>query len=98
MPNRLALPLSVTGSGSFSTITQDSDDDVAQCVALVLATPVGDRRACPGFGLPDPLGRGLDADTVAVALELWEPRADAATVVASMTDAAGDQAAAVYLT
>ncbi|MBZ5736503.1 GPW/gp25 family protein [Nocardioides sp. TRM66260-LWL] len=97
MPRHLALPIAVTPSGVLSSLEQDSEAEVAQSVGLLVATVIGDRRAATGYGIPDPLGRGLDPATLADVLETWEPRADPSTVLVEPTNADGTQAADIYL-
>lgn len=71
-----ALPLRIGGDGRFAVLEQDSPDEIAQNVAVILATPEGSRAELPEFGaprfdftVPDPAG-------VVAALAEWEPRAD----------------------
>ena len=71
----LAFPVRVDGS-TFATVEQDSFDDVAGCVELVLRTPRGSRIDAPEFGLPDLTfneGR-VDPALVTGALDRWEDR------------------------
>ncbi|GAA4117385.1 hypothetical protein GCM10022215_17950 [Nocardioides fonticola] len=97
MPRHLAFPFAVTASGPLAALAQDSDAEIGQSVGILLATPVGDRRCVPGYGLPDPLGRGADVDTIAQTVSAWEPRADAVAVAVSVTNARGEQTATVAL-
>ena len=71
----LRLPLTA-GPQGLATVEVDSDEDVAQSVALLLDTRPGERRSVPEYGLPDPLFIGVDLDVVAGVVEEWEPRAD----------------------
>ena len=60
-------------------LTQDSYDDISQCVAVVLKTRQGSRVEVPGFGTPDPTfltPRQVMADALASQIETWEPRAE----------------------
>lgn len=77
---RLALPLTISDSGRLVTIEQDSAEDIAQCVALILDTRPGERAAFPEFGLPDPLFADLDIDEIAETVQRWEERADQLTI------------------
>lgn len=76
MPQHLTLPIAVTGSGRLATVEQDSEADVAQSVALLIETRPGERRAEPGYGVPDPLFGGIDVAQVTEAILNWEDRAD----------------------
>ena len=75
MAQRLALPLKVDGRGRFGTVEVGSIADVAQCVAVVLATPVGSRVEIPEFGSPRPEFTGPDLAGMVAAVDEWEPRA-----------------------
>lgn len=94
MPQRLALPLRVANGGGLVTLVQDSPAEVAQSVALLLATRPGERRSVPDYGTDDPLFSGLSEEEVSAAIELWEDRADPATV--HITTTGVDQHADVY--
>lgn len=87
MPARLHLPLRVSPAGPLATTEQDSPTEVAQSVALLLATRPRERRSVSAYGTPDPLFTGLDPDTVTATITQWEPRADPALID---TVAAGD--------
>lgn len=76
MPQHLALPIAVTGSGRLATVEQDTEADLAQSVALLVDTRPGERRAEPGYGVPDPLFGGVDLAEVTQAIVTWEDRAD----------------------
>jgi phage baseplate assembly protein W len=72
-----ALPLRLDGTGGFAVLEQDSVDDVAQCVAVVLATPVGSRAEAPTFGVPQvEFTSTVPAEDLVEAVVEWEPRAD----------------------
>lgn len=70
----LALPLRMAGS-RLATVETDSDEEIAQSVALLLDTRPGERRSVPEYGLPDPLFSGVDLDVIADVVDEWEPRA-----------------------
>lgn len=71
----LAFPLRVTPTG-LATVVQDSADDIAQSIQLLLRTRPGERRSVPDYGLPDPtFGTRLDEDDVLEAISEWEDRA-----------------------
>lgn len=76
----LRLPLQVTPGRGLLSLTQDSDADIAQSVALLLATRQGERRSVPNYGLPDPLGAAVDLAVMAQVISEWEERADPATI------------------
>lgn len=78
----LAWPLRLEG-GRFAVLEQDSDEEVLQCVRVILATMQGERLERMDFGIPDPTFT-VDVDEAAILAELMrlEPR-----VAAMMTTA-----------
>lgn len=78
MPRHLALPLVVADSGAFASLEQDTIEEIAGSVALLLATRPGERRSVPDYGAPDPRFAGVNTSDVADALSEWEERADPA--------------------
>ncbi len=81
----LALPLRVGGDGRFAVLEQDSGDEIAQNVAVILATPEGSRAELPEFGAPRFDFEIPDPSDVIEAVKEWEPRADlSVSVVAGL--------------
>lgn len=76
MTRHLRVPLALDGSGSLVTLTQDGIAEVAQSVAVLLATRPGDRPAVPDYGAPDPTFASDIAGGLTAAVALWEPRAN----------------------
>lgn len=68
-----AHPLRLDGSGSIATVEQWSVAEAAQCALAVVATVVGERPMAPQFGIPDPAGVGVDADTLSASIGISEP-------------------------
>lgn len=75
MVQHLALPLRVDGRGRLATVEQGTVEELAQNVAVILATPVGSRVEVPEFGAPRPDFLGPDPAGMAAAVDEWEPRA-----------------------
>lgn len=73
---RLRFPLRFT-NGRTELVEQDSIEEIAQCVEIILRTPRGQRLDLPDFGIPDQAFRENGADLVALrsAIEQYEPRA-----------------------
>lgn len=72
-----AFPLKLSKGGSFAVVEQDSEDDVAQCVQVLLSTPVGSRVELPEYGVDAfEFTTRVDRAAIASAIEDWEPRAD----------------------
>jgi len=80
MPEHFTLPLGVGPGGSLATLAQDTPAEVAQSVAVLVSTVIGERRVVEDYGIESPLFDGLDPDGVADAIEEWEPRADPALI------------------
>lgn len=76
MATTFRLPLAVVPGGGFMAIEQGSDLEVAQSVGLLLATTPGERRTVPDYGLPNPIGSGVDVETLVDVASDWEDRAD----------------------
>jgi phage baseplate assembly protein W len=76
----LAYPARVVG-GRLAAVEQDSIDDVAGCVELLMRCPVGSREDEPTFGTPPQVfGQGgVSAAELEAAIARWEPRAGVLT-------------------
>jgi phage baseplate assembly protein W len=71
-----AFPFSVDRDGAAHVLEQDTLDEVAQCVQVLLATPTGTRMEQPDYGVVDPVFQvEIDKGEVLRAVEEWEPRA-----------------------
>lgn len=77
----LAFPFTIGEDGTAEVVEQDSLDEVAQCVQVLLSTPQGSRVVVPSYGVPDPTFVGLDEATVEQAVSDWEPRAEVAVSI-----------------
>lgn len=73
-----ALP---SAGGAADSVDQDSDEEIVQCVAAVVATPLGTRLIRPTYGFPDQAFRQLGVDIAVLqrAISEWEPRATTLT-------------------
>ena len=89
-----AFPLRTNSRGGISLAR--GEDDVAESIRLILATPIGERRMRPEFGcgvhdlvfaINDPTTHGLIQHHVIEALTLWEPRIDVLEVGVSTDEA-----------
>lgn len=72
MVDHFRTPLSVS-AGRFGTVEQDSVDEIAQNVSVIVGTPYGSRLEVPEFGV-DPSVFDVTADDVTAAVREWEPR------------------------
>lgn len=75
----LRIPFRFGPDGSAEVVEQNSHDEIAQCVAVLLKTRQGERIEVPAYGIPDqtfvsetqvPIG------AIEAAVEQWEPRAE----------------------
>lgn len=86
----------ITSSGDVATFEQDSYEDVASCVEMVVSTLKETRSALPEFGVDDPTFTDVNVNLLKADLTTWEPRA-ITDVSVNMDDSglAGDQTGAV---
>jgi phage baseplate assembly protein W len=74
------FPFRRSGSGRSAVyVEQDSDEEVMDCVEVLLRTPVGSREEIPDYGTPDYVFRqgGVEISDLTGTIEHWEPRAGA---------------------
>lgn len=75
--------------GRAAVVEQDSVDDVATCVEVLLRTNEGERLEVPEYGLRDLVFQvGFDHPAIRAEIERWEPRAS--VVIDSAPDVADD--------
>lgn len=77
MVNHLVIPFQYDATGSAAVMEQDTINDVAQCLRVLLSTPTGTRIEQFDYGIPDPTFTS-EANIVAqisAAVARWEPRA-----------------------
>lgn len=75
MATTLKLPFAISASGSLATLAQDSTQEVAQSIEVLLSTPRGERAAIPDYGLLDPIGeQAVDEAEIAQAISDWDDR------------------------
>lgn len=71
------MPFGLDEDGHVAEVEQDSIEDVAGCVEVVLRTPRGWRDDNPEFGTPDPtFSSPPDSEDVRAAVSESEPRAE----------------------
>jgi len=86
----LSAPLTLGRNGAFVVNEQDSVDDLAECVAALLATPVGSRIEVPDYGVDRAEFVGPDPGAIIAAAAEWEKRVDLTLDVATgLGDAGG---------
>ena len=72
----------IDSMGAVNLFFQDTYEDVASSVEMILNTPLGWRTALPQFGIEDPTFQQNAVNTWLAAINRWEPRADATINVA----------------
>jgi phage baseplate assembly protein W len=84
---QLAWPFQIGADGAPATVAQDSLEELAQSVELIVTTRSGERLGAPRFGVPDPVGR-RDASLVEIvaAIAEHEPRVDATVTAQRIVD------------
>ena len=82
------LPMRLDRRGEPRTVEQDTADEVAQSVRVLMLTRPGDRLTQPAYGLADPaFAPAGETPGVVEAVERWEPRATLDNVDAELDDA-----------
>lgn len=73
------FPFKLNGN-AFAVIEQDTQQEVQQCVVILLLTPTGSRLVSPDYGTPEILYSQLPVNIPAILAKLsdWEPRASVA--------------------
>lgn len=74
----LRIPMRVISDGTFETNGQNSLDDLAQCVQVLMLTEIGDRIEVPAYGVAPMLFSTVRPNLVEDAIHRWEPRASVA--------------------
>lgn len=71
-----SFPFRLSG-GSPATVEQGSDDEILDCVEVLLSTEPGERIDLPDYGLEDQTFREGGASRTAIqnTIRTWEPRA-----------------------
>lgn len=75
--SHLAVPFRFV-NGQAVTVEQDSEDDIAQSVLVLVTTPRGSRVEVPDYGVPSVLFKQSNvpvANDILGAVGRWEPRA-----------------------
>jgi hypothetical protein len=73
----LAWPPRLAADGTIATVPQESDEEIAGCMAAIILWPAGTRELNPDFGTPDQafLIDGANLDEIRTALLTNEDRA-----------------------
>ncbi len=76
--DQIVWPFQLDPSGHVLVAPQDSDADIASCMATIILWPLGTHDLNPDFGTPEEafLQNGPDLGEIRYALKSNEPRAD----------------------
>lgn len=66
-----------TDGTSFAVVEQDTQEEIQQCVEILLLTPSDSRLVLPEYGTPETLFTQVPVNVSAIISKLneWEPRA-----------------------
>lgn len=85
MPESLSLPLAITAAGPLAALATDSPAEIAQSVAVLLSTRVGERRSESAYGSAGQLFALVPTLAVdSAAINRWEPRATPETIAVTI--------------
>ena len=73
MSRIISHPFRVSRTGAVATVEQDSDDGLAEQIAVTALTRRGERELVPDFGIDDPTFAGFDAGDLLNALSVFGP-------------------------
>jgi len=67
--------INITAAGGFLTFAQDSFDEIASSVEMIVGTVEGSRTGAPSYGVPELPLAPINAGDIKNIIEQWEPRA-----------------------
>jgi phage baseplate assembly protein W len=70
----LSHPFRLTPAGYAETVTEGTEADVEQALAVLIGTRKGERPQVPHFGVTDPTFSALDAAEANAALAVFGPQ------------------------
>lgn len=73
MSRIISHPFRVGRTGEVVTVEQDSDDGLAEQIAVTALTRRGERELVPDFGIDDPAFAAFDAGDLINALSVFGP-------------------------
>lgn len=73
MVSLLAHPFRITPRGACATVEQDSDDHYNQLLRVIVDTVQGERDMATGFGLLDPVWRGVFVEDIQAQCDTYGP-------------------------
>jgi phage baseplate assembly protein W len=74
----LRIPFFVGATDAAEVVEQDTPDEIAQCVQVLISTTIGQRIEIPDYGVPDSTfvqETDVQIGAIVAAVAKWEPRA-----------------------
>ena len=93
----LSTQMALGADGSFLAWTQDTLDEVAQCVEVICGTPQGQRTVQPNFGLPQQPFDGPNKNDFITAINAYENRANYSVAITPTASGVGAVSVSVEL-
>ena len=72
--SHLSTRFTLGRDGSFGVVYQDTLEEIAQCVSMIVGTTIGERTVVPQFGIPQQPFDGPNAKQIETAITAWENR------------------------
>lgn len=95
--SHLSASVTLGGDGTFGFLVQDTEDEVAQSVEMIVGTNQGERTVVPTFGIPQQPFDGPNITEFTTAIGLWEPRARVAVTTTTSDTGIGSVNVAVSI-
>lgn len=83
----MSHPLRLDADGQIVTIEDGSKRHAAELAGIVLNTYAGERPLAPEYGIQDPIGGNVSAETLAAAVTRSEPELNVTAIDLTTTDA-----------
>jgi hypothetical protein len=80
VPRLMSFPLRLDATGAIATVSQGSDTEVDEQIALAMLTRPGERIQAPTFGVADPTFAGFQLGALQRHLNDFGPEVDVVTV------------------
>lgn len=86
MAQLISHPFMLSSNGSVATIDQNSDEYIAQQLAIICTTEPGERLYVPGFGISDPAFQGFEQIALKTQLETYGPEVQITDVIVTFPE------------
>lgn len=82
----LSFPMRIQANGRLATVEQNSDDHLAEELAIICLSRPGERELVPEFGIDDPAFDEIHPDQVRAQASIFEVPVDVIDVVSDDVD------------